>query len=459
MSVLPVVSIVGRPNVGKSSLFNRILNRRIAVVDDTPGVTRDRNYFETSWGGHDFNIVDTGGLMPTSRESIPAEIDAQVAIAIEESTAIIFLVEAQPGPTDLDLLIAKQLRKKCQGKIILTVNKSESQEARNEAHRHVSLGCGDPMPISALHGMGVGDLLDKVCSVISQNKKQEEPQEEELVLSLAVIGRPNAGKSSFVNKLLNDNRMIVNDAPGTTRDAIDSAMTYKDMRIKLIDTAGLRKKAQVHNDIEYYSNLRALGSVRRCDICVLLIDSTRKLGEQDLKIVSHVIKQKKGLVICWNKWDIIEKDEKTFDTFVSEAKRTYMEIHFAPMISISALTGQRVTGVLDIAVEVKNRMKKRVKPSELRDNLFSWIKVHPHPFISSKQVRFLGIKQVDANYPAFSFFCSNPENIVPSYKRFLINKFQETYNYSGCPIIFYFKSAGRPGKKEINKSSVIAEKE
>jgi GTP-binding protein len=450
---------VGRPNVGKSSLFNRILNRRIAVVDDTPGVTRDRNYCETSWSGLDFNIVDTGGLLPTSRESIPAAIHEQVAVAIEESTAIIFLVEALPGPTDLDLLIAKQLRKKFQGKIVLAVNKSESPEARNEAYNHASLGCGDPLPISALHGIGVGDLLDRVCTVIKKNKKQEETPDNQVALSLAVIGRPNAGKSSFVNKLLNDNRMIVDEVPGTTRDAIDSIMAYKSMKIKLIDTAGLRKKAQVHNDIEYYSNLRALGSVKRCDICVLLVDSTRKLGEQDLKIVSHVVKHKKGLIICWNKWDIVEKDEKTFDTLVSEAKRAYREIQHVPMVSVSALTGQRVTGVLDIALEVKNRMKKRVKPSELRNNFFTWVKIHPHPFVPSKQVRFLGIKQMDTDFPAFSVYCSNPDSIVPSYKRFLINKFQKTYDYSGCPIIFYFKPAGRSARKKESTDGVIFEKE
>lgn len=459
MSVLPVVSIVGRPNVGKSSLFNRILHRRVAVVDDVPGVTRDRNYCETSWSGQEFQIVDTGGLLPTAKESIPSAIHAQVDVAIDESTVIIFLVEAHPGPTDLDLLIAKQLRKRCQGKIVLAVNKSESQEARNEAHRHASLGCGDPLPISALHGMGVGDLLDRVCTVIRQNKNRETKPEGELAIRIAVIGRPNAGKSSFVNKLLKNNRMIVNDIPGTTRDAIDSVMSYENMNIKLIDTAGLRKKAQVRDDVEYYSNLRALGSVKRCDVCALLVDSKRSLSEQDLKIITHVIKQKKGLVICWNKWDIVKKDEKTFDTLVSEARKAYREIQHVPMISISAKTGQRVTSVLDIALEVNSRMRKSVKPSELRENLFSWVKMHPHPFISSKQVRFLGVKQVHTDHPSFSFFCSHPENIVPSYKRFLLNKFQETYDYSGCPIIFYFKPAGRPGKKQSDYNDGNLEKE
>ena len=459
MAALPVVSIIGRPNVGKSSLFNRILNRRIAVVDDAPGVTRDRNYCEASWNGLDFQIVDTGGLLPTAKESMPSAIHAQVSVAIEESMAILFLVEAGPGPTDLDLLIAHQLRKRCQGKIVLAVNKSESEEARNEVYQFASLGCGDPIPVSALHGIGVGDLLDTVCTIISHNRKTDQPPEKEPDLRIAVIGRPNAGKSSFVNKLLRDDRMIVNDKPGTTRDAIDSILNYTDMDIRIIDTAGLRKKAQVRNDVEYYSNLRALGSVKRCDVCVLLIDSTQKIGEQDLKIITHVKKQKKGLVVCWNKWDLVEKNEKTFDTFVAEAKKTYRDIQHVPMTSISALTGQRVSGVLDIALEVKNRMHKRIKPSILRDNLFTWVKMHPHPFINSKQVRFLGVKQMQADHPAFSFFCSTIQNIVPSYKRFLENKFQETYDYAGCPIIFYFKPAGKPGHKQPYSKDAIREKE
>ncbi len=455
MSYIPIVSVIGRPNVGKSSLFNRILNRRIAVVNDFPGVTRDRNCMEATWNGQEFNIIDTGGLIPTSRESIPSEIKTQVDIAVEESTVIIFLVEAQPGPTDLDLLIAKQLRKKCKKKIILVANKSESREAKIEAHRHVSLGCGDPLMVSAIHGYGIGDLLDRICEKIKEDGKEKLPEKLEIDLSIAVVGRPNAGKSSFVNKLLKDSRMIVDDLPGTTRDAIDSMLNYNGLNVKLIDTAGLRKKAQVNDEIEYFSNLRALGSVKRCDICVLLIDSVKKLGEQDLKIVSHVVKNKKGLVICWNKWDIMEKDHKTFDMLVSETKKRYMEMQHVPMVSISALTGQRVTKVVEIARQIKTTMKKHIKPSDLRDDFFNWIKRHPHPFISGKEVRFLGIKQRDSHYPQFLIFCANPKSIVPSYRRFLINKFHEKYDFFGCPIILQFKLAGRSGlKKESDKDSL-----
>lgn len=458
MPILPVVSIVGRPNVGKSSLFNRILKQKVAVVNGSPGVTRDRNYKETSWCGYTFNIVDTGGLIPTSRENIPSEIHKQVNIAIQESTVIIFLVEAQTGPTDLDLLIAKQLMRECPEKVILVANKAESGEACIEASKNLALGCGDPFPISALHGNSVGDLLDKVCVLLTKSALNMTPLQKDTALNIAVVGRPNSGKSSFVNKLLKNDRMIVDDAPGTTRDSVDSIMTYNNLKIRIIDTAGLRKKAQVHNNTEYYCNLRALDSIKRCDICVLLIDTINKLGEQDLKILKHTVRNKKGMVICWNKWDIVEKDFKTFDTLVAEAKKTYKEIHSVPMISISALTGLRVLNVIDIALQVKERMVKRIKPSELREEFFHWVKVYPHPFKSNKEVRFLGIKQLYADYPHFNIFCTNPNNVVISYKRFLVNKMQETYDFSGCPMVLNFKPAGHQGRGKEKTRNDLSEK-
>lgn len=453
MSTLPVVSIVGRPNVGKSSLFNRILHRRIAVVDDVPGVTRDRNYMQTSWNNQDFQIVDTGGLVPTSKESIPLEIHKQVEIAIQESSAIIFLVEAIPGPTDFDLLIAQQLRKKGQGRIILVANKAESNEASREVNHHMALGCGEPMPVSALHGQGVGDLLDRICDMLIKNVSKENALKNHIDLNITIIGRPNAGKSSIINRLLNDDRMIVDNVAGTTRDAIDSLMTYENNTIKLIDTAGLRKKSQVHDDVEYYSNLRALGSIKRCDICILLIDTANEISEQDLKIVDHIIKLKKGIILCWNKWDLVNKDSKTFDRLVADTKKTFRELQYTPMVSISALTGQRVTHVLDLALEIKERMAKKIGQSELKEQFFNWIRVNPHPFFSGKkQVRFLGIKQAKVDYPLINIFCSNPGNIIESYKRFLYNKIQGRYNFSGCPVIFNYKSAGH---SEHHKEQIL----
>ncbi len=459
MPTLPVVSIVGRPNVGKSSLFNRILKQKVAVVDDTPGVTRDRNYKETSWSGYHFTVVDTGGLIPTSKESIPSEIHKQVDIAIRESSAIIFLVEAQTGPTDLDLLIARQLMKACPEKVILTANKAESEEAGIEASGHFALGCGDPFPISALHGKGTGDLLDEVCLLLKQKFPQTSSLQKDTALNIAIVGRPNSGKSSLVNKLLKNERMIVDDAPGTTRDAIDSILTYNNLQIRLIDTAGLRKKTQVHDNTEYYCNMRAIGSIRKCDVCVLLIDTTMKLGEQDLKILKHTIINRKGMIVCWNKWDLVDKDSKTFDSLVAEAKKTYREIKYVPMLSVSALTGQRVANVIDMAFEVKQRMVRRIKPFRLRDDFFEWVKIHPHPYMAPKEIRFLGIKQLNAEHPHFNIFCTNPSSVAPSYKRFLINKMQDTYDFSGCPIALTFKTAGLKKRGKENTGNNSSEKE
>ena len=336
----PVVSIVGRPNVGKSSLFNRIIGKRIAVVDDFAGVTRDRNYYSAQWSGVPFLIVDTGGLIPNVHEAMPEAIHDQVNIAIKESDVVLFMVDAGTGPTDLDLLVAKQLRRISE-RVILVVNKAESSSVIFDLDSFRSLGIGTPHPISALHGKGVADLLDLVLEIIS--REPTEPVEEaEPDLKLTIIGRPNAGKSSLVNKLLGQNRMIVDDKPGTTRDAIDSELEYNGRRVTLIDTAGLRKRARVKQDMEYYSNLRALSSIERCDVCVLMVDVNGEIGVQDLRILKRVIEMHKGVLLCWNKWDLKEKDHRTFDQLVEETRREFMELRWVPMLSISALTGQRV---------------------------------------------------------------------------------------------------------------------
>jgi GTP-binding protein len=456
--VLPVVSIVGRPNVGKSSLFNRVLRRRVAVVDDTPGVTRDRNYMETEWNGLIFYLVDTGGLVPKAKESIPAEINKQVDIAIEESNAVIFIVDGQTGPADLDLLIARHLRKHSAEKVILVANKTESKFAIYDLGALMKLGLGEPIAVSALHGKGVADMLDAVTLIIKKSISEKKvPLDRSVDLSIAILGRPNAGKSSLVNKLLKDDRMIVDDVPGTTRDAIDSYLTLNGKSIRIIDTAGLRKKAQVHNEIEYYCNLRALDSLMRCNVCVLLIDTPQKLGEQDMKILKHAIKQRKGCIVCWNKWDIMEKESKTFDHLVAETREKYMEMQNMPMLAISALTGQRVNTIIDLAFTIKEKMAVRVKTSELKEAFFSWVRVHPHPFNPPKENRFLGIKQLPAPYPHFLVFCTDPENILPVYKRFIINKMHETYDFSGCPLIVDFRPIDKPIRRHFHQEDPAAE--
>jgi GTP-binding protein len=449
---LPVVSIIGRPNVGKSSLFNRILRKRIAVVDDVAGVTRDRNYMQASWNGMAFTLVDTGGLIPGSRENIPTLISEQVDIALAESAVIIFLADAASGPTEFDSMIARRIRKEFSDKTILAVNKAEKESSKLQAGEYMALGCGEPIAISALHGLGVADLLDEVCERLSRLPAREERLADE-ELRLAVVGRPNVGKSSFVNSLLNSNRMIVDAVAGTTRDAVDSVFKHEGAMVRIIDTAGLRRKAQVKQNLEYYTNVHALSSIERCDACILMCDASQGVSEQDLKIVTQILEQRKGIVVCLNKWDIVEKDHTTFDHLVKELKAKYMELRQVPVTAISALSGQRVRGVIDIARKVKQRMTFRVKPGEFKEALFTWTRMHPHPVTQNKQVRILGGKQRVAAYPLFEFYCSHHTLVLPSYQRYIINKIHETVDFEGCPVVCVFKPVAqthgrRPPKRE-----------
>lgn len=447
MAKLPVVSVVGRPNVGKSTLFNRILSRKIAVVDDQPGVTRDRNYMEASWAGVDYTLIDTGGMVPDSREDMEAEINRQVEIAVEESDAVLFLVDGSVDPTDLDLMIARRFLRLCPEKIILSTNKVESASVELEMTQYWSLGLGEPHPISSLHGKGVGDLLDKINQKIAEHYDPDAAVDLAYDLKIAVVGRPNAGKSSLINYLLNDKRVIVSPIAGTTRDSIDTPFVYEGKRVKLIDTAGLRKKSHVKDDVEYYSNLRSLGSIHRADMAILLIDTDRKVSEQDMKIIRHVIEEHKGLIVCWNKWDLVEKDHRTFDTIVKESREEYKELEHIPMLSISALTGKRIHDVLKLAFEVKADASRHLVRSALEDKFFGWVKRFPHPYIVNHTVRFLGIKQQKGDFPHFIIFCSNREYMEDSYIRFLKNRLYQEYRFVGSFIVIDFKGAGRSGAK------------
>ncbi|NLG17687.1 MAG: ribosome biogenesis GTPase Der, partial [Fibrobacter sp.] len=370
-------------------------------------------------------------------------IHEQVHIAVKESDVVLFLVDAKSGLTDLDLMIARQLRKEASDKSILAVNKAETKTAEYELDTYRALGIDEIHPVSALHGNGVADLLDSVVKRLS--RKHSPPQESlEPEIMLAIVGRPNAGKSSLVNKLLGQNRMIVHHEPGTTRDSIDSEMLYNDKRVVLIDTAGLRKRSHVKQDMEYYSNLRAIQSIERCDICVLMVDVKAGIGVQDLRILRKIQEMHKGVLLAWNKWDIMEKDHRTFDQLVAQTRKDYMELRFIPMVSISAMTGQRVTAVIDTALDIKERLKTRVPSADFENNVFSWVRVHPHPAIPENPVRFLGAKQVDAPYPLFRFFVTNPKEISPAYLRYLTNKIYENYNFDGCPVTLDFRPIAKP---------------
>ena len=446
--MIPIIAIVGRPNVGKSSLFNRILRKRAAVVDDIPGVTRDRNYRSFTWEGSPYALVDTGGVTMVERETLNRSINAQVDLAIHEAAAIIFVVEAGTGVTSEDENLAKLLRKKAAAKTILVVNKSESARTQFEIDAFRNLGLGTPRPVSALHGSGVADLLDEATKLaIKIGIPAGAPPEPDLsALRIAIVGRPNVGKSSIVNKLLRQDRMIVNDEAGTTRDSIDSPLVYKEKNVVLIDTAGLRKKSHVKEDLEYYFNLRAIKSIDRCDVCAVVVDASGELGVQDLRILRKALDMHKGMLLLWNKWDLVETKHDTFDKLVAGVKRDYQELRPLPMLATCALTGRRISALIDEAAKIKERMNTRVPAAEFEDNIFTWVRAHPHPAIPKQPVRFLGARQIEAPYPLFRFFVTNPKNVAPLYVRFLTNKIYAAYDFEGCPIKLEFRAIKKPGQ-------------
>jgi GTP-binding protein len=457
--MIPVIAIVGRPNVGKSSLFNRILGRRAAVVEDIPGVTRDRNYRPSVWLGQPFYLVDTGGMMPSGTDALHLSINAQIDIAVEEAAVVLFVVEAGCGITDEDQQIARLLRKKAADKVFLIVNKAESSRLRYEIDAFRKLGLGEAWPVSALHGKGVADVLDAAVRRIRERGAPDLPGtgNDPLTLRVAVVGRPNAGKSSLVNKLLRKNRMIVDDEPGTTRDSIDSTLTHNGRPVLLIDTAGLRKKSHVKQDLEYYFNLRAMESIKRCDVCVVLVDASEGLGVQDMRIVNNAFSLHKGVLLAWNKWDLVKKEHTTFDRLVAQTKHHCLELRPVPMIAISALTGQRVIGVLDAAFAIKERMTMRVPSAEFEDNVFSWVRAQPHPAIPRDPVRFLGARQIEAPFPLFRFITTNPGGVTPMYVRYLTNKIYDAYGFEGCPVTLLFRAAKSPKYQHAFKPGRIEE--
>jgi GTP-binding protein len=333
----------------------------------------------------------------------------------------------------------------------LIVNKSESPRADHEIDAYRKLGLGRPHAVSALHGRGVADALDEAVRLMRQSGAPAmrgtapDPQ----TLRVAVVGRPNAGKSSLINKLLSSDRMIVDDEPGTTRDAIDTALTWKGGPVLLIDTAGLRKKSRVRQELERHFNLRAIQSIERCDVCVVVIDAAAGLGVQDMRIIGQVLNARKGLLLAWNKWDLVRKEHTTFDRLVADTRRHCLELRPVPMIAVSALTGRRVSGVLDLASAIKKRMTLRVPSAAFEDNVFSWVRAHPHPAVPRNPVRFLGARQMEAPFPLFRFFTTNPGGVAPMYRRYLTNKIYETYDFDGCPLGLRFRAPAGRGGREI----------
>ncbi len=435
----PIVAIVGRPNVGKSTLFNRISGTRKAIVDDMPGVTRDRNYLDVTWNDHTFTLIDTGGFEPEVKEGLLAQMREQAMLAVEEADLIVFLADGKEGLMPADFEVADLLRRSTKP-LIFAVNKIDSQKRMEGLYDFYSLGLPEPIPVSAEHGTGTDDLMDRILSLIP--KYSEEPLSED-VTRLAVIGRPNVGKSSLVNKLLGYERVIVSDVPGTTRDTIDTLLTVDDKRYLLIDTAGIRKKGRVSQKLEKYTVVQALRSMDRCDVVLLMIDAVEGVTEQDTKVAGYAHDRGKGCIIVVNKWDLIEKETKTYEKYVDDVRFKLKYLAYAPVISISALTGQRAVKVLEVVDKVSAECSKRMGTGVLNRAFQEMTKGHMPGMYMNRAVKFYYITQTSAKPPTFTLFTNFPEGVHFSYERYLENKLREAFGFEGTPIRLQFRKRGR----------------
>ena len=430
-----VVSIVGKPNVGKSTLFNKIVGRRISITEDTPGVTRDRIYAEASWQQHVFDIIDTGGLDPFDDDKIMSNIRKQANIAIEASDVILFIVDGKNPATALDQEIANILRKSNK-KVILVANKTEGK-IKDEFYSVYELALGEPISISAEQGLGIGDLLDEIVKNFPEDRDFEE---KENLLKVAFIGKPNVGKSSLTNRILGEERVIVTDIAGTTRDAIDSYINIKGQEFMFIDTAGLRKKSRVDSSVEAYSQVRTLSSVDRADVCVFLIDGIEGFTEQDSKVVGYAHNQGKAIIICVNKWDIVEKDSKTMKTFTDSLRNNLPFLSYAPILFISALTGKRVDELIDKIMEINESYSHRLSTGLLNDIIANATLINQPPSDKGKRLKILYATQSGIRPPEFTIFVNDKELTHFSYTRFLENQIRNVYPFEGTSIIINYKN-------------------
>ena len=432
-----IVAIVGRPNVGKSTLFNRLTQSRQAIVNEEAGTTRDRQYGKAEWCGQEFSVIDTGGWVLNSEDIFEEEINKQVQIALEEADVILFLVDVMHGLTDLDQQVAFMLRKSKKN-VILVSNKADNYELHALSAEFYALGLGDPYNISAINGSGTGDLLDLV---VSKFTKKEEEETEENIPRIAIVGRPNAGKSSLTNAFIGEERNIVTDIAGTTRDSIYTLYDKFGLKFYLVDTAGIRKKAKVNEDIEYYSVIRAIRAIENADVCVLMIDATRGIEAQDMNIFSLIQKNRKGLVIVVNKWDLVEnKDNTTLKVFENAIRERIAPFVDVPIIFSSALTKQRIFKILETAKEVYDIRKTKISTHKLNEILLPIIERTPPPMIKGKVVKIKYITQLpNTAVPSFVFFCNLPQWVKEPYKRFLENQIRKQWNLTGTPINIFMR--------------------
>ena len=429
-----IVAIVGRPNVGKSTFFNRLIQKRQAIVDSVSGVTRDRHYGKTDWNGKKFSVIDTGGYIVGSDDIFEGEIRKQVDLAIEEANAILFLVDAQQGVTDMDMTVAKHLRKSDKP-VFLVANKVDNGQIMQEAVELYTLGMGDYFCISSINGSGTGELLDELIAKLPDADAEEDSD----LPRFAIVGRPNVGKSSFVNALVGEERNIVTDLAGTTRDSLDTHYTKFGHDFVLVDTAGVRKKKKVSEDLEFYSVMRSIRSIEYSDVCLLLIDATLGFESQDQSIFHLADKNRKGIVILVNKWDLVDKDTHTTKAYEAAIREKIAPFTDVPILFISALTKQRLLKALEIAIKVSEDRKARISTSKLNDVMLPFIEQNPPPATKGKYIRIKFCTQLPTKTPTFAFFANLPQYIKEPYKRYIENKLRESFKFSGVPLQIFFR--------------------
>lgn len=434
MKQRPVVALVGRPNVGKSSLFNRFVGRRVAIVEDRPGVTRDRIYGECRWGNHTFTVVDTGGIDPYATEDIAAQSRGQAQIAVAEADVIVLVVDGREGIHALDLNVAELLRRHDKP-VIVAVNKIDNPlpEQTLSVYEFYELGLGDPVPISAEHGRNTGELLDRIVEQLPEHTEDDDGIEP---IMIAIVGRPNVGKSSLINALVGEERSIVSNVPGTTRDVVDTHLVYDDTPFILLDTAGLRRKSRIDTSVEHYSVVRAVRAVERCDVAVVVLDATEDVSEQDKRIIGIAHEAGKALVIAVNKWDLLEKDSHTLARLEKRYRSELAFVPYAEYVFISALTGQRVGRVLDLAKSAANFAALRLRTGRFNEVLQEAVSLRPPPSDKGVQPRIYYGFQARVKPPEFVLFCSHPERLHYSYVRYLENQVREAFGFVGTPIRF-----------------------
>jgi len=429
-----IVAIVGRPNVGKSTFFNRLIKRREAIVDAVSGVTRDRHYGKTDWNGVEFSVIDTGGYLAGGDDTFQKEIDKQVNLAIDEADAIIFMVNVEDGLTGMDESVAALLRKS-KKPVFVVVNKVDSNNRRDDAHEFYALGFEHLFSISSINGSGTGDLLDELVKSLPE----KEQKEEENLPRFAVVGRPNAGKSSFINALIGEDRYIVTDIAGTTRDAIDTRYNRFGFEFNLVDTAGIRRKSKVKEDLEFYSVMRSIRAIEHSDVCILMLDATRGFESQDANIFWLAQRNRKGIVILVNKWDLVEKENNTAKAYEAAIRKEIEPFTDVPIIFVSALNKQRIYKAIETAVEVYNNRTKRIPTRQLNEVMLPIIENYPPPAIKGKYVKIKFCTQLPTSMPQFAFFANLPQYVKDPYRRFIENKLRENFDFKGVPIDVYFR--------------------